>query len=103
MSFISCFTNKREILSGDRGQALPPDPRQTYHIFTANLKNAKAGVYPKGKPLGFTPKGIFDKTIQCFDTERRFFCHTFCSYSMVIFSLSESGFTEFSDSQDFWT
>ena len=24
-------------------------------------KNAKAGVYPKGKPLGFTPKGIFDK------------------------------------------
>jgi len=46
---------------GDRGQTLPPEPRQTYHILTAKLKNAKAGVYPKGKPLGFTPKGIFDK------------------------------------------
>ena len=60
MSFISCFTSTREILSGDRGETLPPETRQTYHIFTAKLKNAKAGVYPKGKPWGFTPKGIFD-------------------------------------------
>jgi len=36
-------------------------------MLTAKLKNAKAGVYrlrpncSKGKPWGFTPKGIFDK------------------------------------------